>query len=111
VSNVRFAAAISPAFSDSGSNRPGIFGFFDWRRGQDQSLMSQPGALGVLPSLFFGFIHKRAAAQRIGRTNSNLVETQSVEDHPQKPRRHDHPADRQRITNYQHENIIHGLPP
>jgi hypothetical protein len=53
----------------------------------------------------------RSGSIRIGRTNSNLVETQSVEDHPQQPRHHDHPADRQRITNYQRENIIHGLPP
>jgi hypothetical protein len=60
-----------------------------------------------------GLSNANKSTIRIGRTNSNLVEktqrveTQSVEDHPQKPRHHGHPADRQRKTNYQHENIIH----
>ena len=47
----------------------------------------------------------------LGRTNSNLVETQSVADHPQYIRQRGHPRDRQRKKNYQLKNIIHGLPP
>jgi hypothetical protein len=85
--------------------------WFQGATGSGKTLLAPRSGQIFNASSEHGLSNANKSTIRIGRTNSNLVETQSVEDHPQKPRHHDHPADRQRITNYQRENIIHGLPP